>query len=282
LLYQVRNFFHCEQELHPTAEDLAPDHPSALPYVEGQWFLMTREGGAFVACDAPDTPFFGHTLPDHLGKQYFLEFLLVVYQRHFLMELLDGIAREWLSPEDRTLDEEADVFNQLRRQLFTFKSRGYFAQVMQREHHHRCYQRWREALQVDRLYEEVTSSLRDMHDYLILQIDQQEEKRMDQMQWMVGMFGAVIGVPALIFAFLGIKDVEITCWESPNTWTLGLGFVGLGLGLSIVFVLIPLLLRVTRQRSWRSVCKQPSPAKKASRRGLLGVRLPQWVTKRRR
>jgi hypothetical protein len=282
LLYQVRNFFHRRQELHPTAEDLSPDHPSILPYVADQCFLMTREGGAFVACDAPDTPFFRHTLPDHLGKQYFLEFLLVVYQRYFLTELLDEIAGEWLSPEERTLHEQADVFNRLRRRLFTFKSRGYFAQVMQREHHHRCYQRWQEALQVDRLYEEVTGSLRDMHDYLILQIDQQEDQRMERMQWIIGIFGAVIGVPALVFTFFGVNSLSVTSWDRTAGWALVFGLVGLGMGTILVFGLIPLLLWFIRRKAWRSPFKRPGSGKTTSRRGLSRPSLPQWVRKWKR
>jgi len=79
LLYKTRNFFHASQDIHPTSQDLDVAHERLMDYAENQWFVFSLDGGAFVACNAPPSEFFRRNMPDHLGKQYFLLFLLTLY-----------------------------------------------------------------------------------------------------------------------------------------------------------------------------------------------------------
>jgi len=55
---------------------------------------------------------------------------------------------------------------------------------MQRRHHHRCYLKWQETFQVDRLFQEVNDEVRDMHEYLLMEkterIERLSEERKQQ------------------------------------------------------------------------------------------------------
>src|SRR6202022_3195375 len=53
---RATNFSHATQDVPPAGEP--PDDPLALPYLEGQWFFFSLNGGGFLARDAPATPFF--------------------------------------------------------------------------------------------------------------------------------------------------------------------------------------------------------------------------------
>jgi hypothetical protein len=172
----MRHFFHARQEMHPAPPDLRLERPSLLPYAEGLWVLFSLDGGAFWACDAPKTDFFRVQLPDHLGRQYFLLFLLALHQRFALMALSEKVAAYW--PLDGSMgDEDARerAFGEIRDRFLAFTARGYFTQVMQQEHHHRCYRQWQRTFQVNQLYREVRNEVREIHDYLMLRRTQRLE-----------------------------------------------------------------------------------------------------------
>jgi hypothetical protein len=251
LLYRMHNFFHSRQEIHPAPEDLCPDHPGLLPYAEGQWFVFSLEGGAFVACDAPDTQFFRETLPNHLRDQYFLLFLLSLHQRFTLMSLSQQVSEEWFGRDEM---ERARDFDLLRDRLLEFTARGYFAQVMQREHHHRCYRRWQETFQIDRLYQEVNDEVREMHDYLLMKrtehleelaeaqrqqmeaAAQEEEKRAQHLERRISLLGVFIGVPAVLISFMGVNLRGITASEGLTLLQALLTGFGGGLFLALLII----------------------------------------------
>lgn len=86
-----------------------------------------------------------------------------------------------------------------------FTARGYFIQVVQGEHHHRFYSKWQEVLQVERLYQEVNDEVREMHNDLLLKRSEAEERAYRSLEKMVAFFGAAIGIPTLVFTFMGIN-----------------------------------------------------------------------------
>jgi|GEM_PF-680259 len=94
-------------------------------------------------------------------------------------------------------------FTHIRDEVLQFKARGFFVQVAQRDNSHRYYARLQEALQVHPLYEEVSSAVREMYEYMKIQRTERIEKRMI-------LFTLFIGVPALIVGFLGINLRTIT------------------------------------------------------------------------
>ncbi len=203
LLYRVRNFFPADRPIIPAADDLRLDHPSLLEYAEKMWFVFSLEGGAFVAVNAPRTTFFRETLPEHLRKQYFLLFLLALHQRFALISMSQDVAEHWLRGSEQ---ERERTFERLRQRLLDFTARGYFAQVMQREHHHRVYRRWQEVFQIEQLYREVSDEVREMHEYLMSVQTNRLERR-------INLLAAFIGVPALVFGFLSINLFGITAAE---------------------------------------------------------------------
>jgi len=255
LLYKVRNFFTPIQGSNPAPEDLQLDHPSLIPYARGQWFVFSLDGGAFVACNAPrdtdrDRGFFRQTLPDHLRDQYFNLFLIVLQQRFLLMSLSQQVAGVWPKVKDQA---RVEAFEPIRDSLLEFAARGMFTQVMQREHHHRCYRKWQETFQIKDLYEEVRHEVREMHDFLQMKRSQEtlrlakekaeadaaHERRIENRFKFITL---VIGLPALTIAFLGINLVGITANDGIS--------IGLALALSAGSGIIGglLVLLVGRER----------------------------------
>lgn len=203
LLYRVRNFFPAQRVIQPAPDDLQLDHPSLLPYADKMWFVFSLEGGAFVAVNAPQTDFFRRELPNHLRDQYFLLFLLSLHQRFTLMSLSQEVSEHWLRGSET---ERIKAFERIRNTLLDFTARGYFTQVMQREHHHRVYRKWQEIFQLEQLYREVSDEVREMHEYLVSEQTKRLERRLN-------LFGAFIGVPALVMGFLSINLYGITAAE---------------------------------------------------------------------
>jgi hypothetical protein len=220
LLYRVRNFFHVGQGEHGSDHDLSLEHPSLLPYAQNQWFVFSLEGGAFVACDAPRTDFFRNVMPSHLDNQYFLLFLLAVQQRFVLMMLSQEIATHWMPDtyggtgrgddvETRRNVERIATFTRIRDKLLWFAARGYFTQVMQQEHHHRCYRQWQETFQVPQLYQEISEAVRYMHDVSRLEQAQHlerlaegQQQKVNRLEQRLSRVAWVLGVPALSLTYL--------------------------------------------------------------------------------
>ncbi|OQW99075.1 MAG: hypothetical protein BWK80_63495 [Desulfobacteraceae bacterium IS3] len=238
LLYKLRNFFHSGQGNSPSPEDLKSDHPSRLPYDREQWFNFSLEGGTFLAVNPQDTPFFNQTLPDHLKDHYFLLFLLALHQRFALMMLSEKVAHNWLIKTDKaSAVKREDIFEDIRSQMLLFTARGYFAQIMQRDHHHRCYLKWQEIFQTERLYREISDEIREMHEYAMMQQYRRLERRISRL-------GAFIGIPSLILMYLGIniKGFTIPAAAGGLEWWLA-ALLSFGLGFALSFMIIWLLGR---------------------------------------
>jgi hypothetical protein len=254
LLYRFRQFFSAHHEACPSAEDLRPDHPLLLPYADRQWFTFSLDGGGFLACDAPpNSAFFRQTLPDHLRTSYFLLFLMALRQRFFLIHLSGEVAGKWFVKGDRaSLEQREQTFTRLREKLLSFTARGHFVQIMQREHHHRCYRRWLEVLQIEELYRGVRDEVQHIHDFLMMQRAErlqqlqeaeqrqaqqnaaQEEarelaaqKRADSLEQLLAAIAAIFGVPALGMTFLEL--IEVNSVLTKIVVTVSLFILGAGL-----------------------------------------------------
>jgi hypothetical protein len=187
------------------------------------WFVFSLEGGAFVAINAPETDFFRREFPTHLRREYFLLFLLTLHQRFTLMSLSQQVSEHWLRGGER---ERVQAFERIRDALLEFTARGYFSQAMQREHHHQVYRRWQETFQLERLYQEVSDEVREMHEFLQMRQSQKLEKRLNFLTF-------VFGIPALLFSFLSINLYRITAKEEGlSIWfASALGVIALVIGL---------------------------------------------------
>lgn len=195
LLYKLQNLFHTKQGNNPAPEDLESNNPAWLPYANRQWFIFSLEGGSFLAADAPQTEFFRNTLPSHLRDQYFLLFLIALHQRFTLMMLSSKVALNWLPGSDiynnKYNRQREQVFEEIRNQLLVFTARGYFTQVMQREHHHRCYRQWHQVFQIEQLYQEVNDEVRDMYEYALMQQTRRLETTIQVLGVAVGTSGII-------------------------------------------------------------------------------------------
>jgi hypothetical protein len=269
LLYRLRNFFHSRQEIFPTDGDMAADHPSLLPYARNQFFVCAMEGGGFLAVDPPDTPFFRQTLRDHVRKQYYLLFLLALNQRFTLMRLHHRVATEWVAEKDPAREEPQ--FEGIYQELLEFDAREYFVQVMQKEHHHRCYRKWQEVFQVSVLHEQMTGQVHRMYSYLsgrrserIEKLQELEKQRSESTQRSIVYLTFGVGVPALVCSFLGINMVPFTSKEGLH-WYIAVSLVGAAL----VVAFTAMVLMIRRQSKTR--CEADPGAGKAARPRRTGI-----------
>ena len=243
LLFRFRHYFGTQQMLRPAPADRDPNHPSLFPYSEGQWFVFSLDGTAFVAVNPPSTPFMQVTMPHHLRDRYYLLFLMVLHQRFALMELSERVATEWLNGDAL---QRAVAFGRIRDSLLEFTARGFFSQVMQTEHHHTIYRRWQETFQVELLYHEVSDEVREMHGALLLQRTEklqelaevqrlhdaaEEKQRQEQEKRMETWFGRLtflLGGPALALTF--VQTVAAVGFSTTLIWfacALALGSVAI-------------------------------------------------------
>jgi hypothetical protein len=241
LLYRVRLCFSSRHELHPPCAELHPNHPYLLEYAQDMWFTFAQQAAGFVAFNAPSNAgnFFRTDLPRRLRNRYFLLYQLALHQKFMLMRLSDQVSESWLRGDEQT---RMATFTRIRDALLEFTARGYFAQVMQLEQHHRYYCRWRETLQLETLYHEVSDEVREMHDYLQLQLErrrvEQSEKLNRAVLWLTGVTVG-FALPSLFVSFLGANVQTLEQWDSawhPYWWTAGLAVFAL-LGALLVAVI---------------------------------------------
>ena len=157
-------------------------------YAPNQTLSYSLDGGSFLAIDAPNTEFFSHTLPDHLRRYYFLNFLYVLGQRLILMQISEAIAFRWvgkrpmvrgthskdlsqlteeqLQSYEQDLSDRVNIFEDIWDELLEFSARIYFIQFMHTQNHHRDYKRWQDVFEVKDLYGAVTNGLQQIRKVL--------------------------------------------------------------------------------------------------------------------
>lgn len=251
LLYRVKNFFREEQIVSATPEELQiKDNPAFMPYAEGQQFVFSLEGGSFVAFDAPKTEFFRVTLPSHLRDEYFLVFLLTLHQRFALMRLSQRVAERWGGEAERVAN-----FERIREAFLDFSARGYFVQVMQREHHHRFYRRWHQVYQLDLLYQEVRDEVREMHEYLRMKQAERAREIQEEMQKFqvyaqktqqaqTNLITYIVAALTLTCAVFGFMSINIQGMNVPSvSQRFAEALVG-GVAVASALLILPALLHV--------------------------------------
>ena len=252
LLYRVKNFFREEQIVSATPEELQiKDNPAFMPYAEGQQFVFSLEGGSFVAFDAPVTEFFRVTLPSHLRDEYFLVFLLTLHQRFTLMRLSQRVTERWSEGEDK----RAINFARIREQFLEFSARGYFVQVMQRDHHHRFYRKWHEIFEMDQLYQEVREEVREIHEYLRMNQAERARETQEEMQKFqvsaqktqqaqTNLITYIVAALTLTCAVFGFMSINIQGMNVPSvSQRFAEALVG-GVAVASALLILPALLHV--------------------------------------
>ena len=123
--------------------------------------------------------------------------------------LTNEVAQNWVTECSALHDDKREqAFRHIRDAVLTFSARGYFAQVMQLDHHHRYYLRWQEIFQTSRLYKELRDEVNDMFDYLLLQkqerlqiIAEGQEKRTRRLERLISVIACMVGLPILGLTF---------------------------------------------------------------------------------
>jgi hypothetical protein len=178
LLYHVLNRFRSTTESSPGENyDL---ERWCLPYQQGQQFLNSIQGSAFVAFDATPSAFNMQSLPAHLRSTYYVLFMLALLQRFALDQLSEAVAwstgRVLGDSERSRARRELERVTALDGRLLDFTGRCYFVQVSQTEHHHRYYARLREVNQIEDRYREVTDEVHALRAHASSRVRVEEER----------------------------------------------------------------------------------------------------------
>jgi hypothetical protein len=160
--------------------------------------------------------------------------------------LSEEVANNWVTDDSQIGEITTEAFEKTRSKLLAFTARGYFAQVMQGDHHHRCYLKWQETFQIERLYKEVSDEIREMHGFLLMRYAQAEEQSSQRLEVIISLLGPVIGMTALTLSFFGMNLQGITTWNDGIRWYWGAGIVGVGV---LLGMLISLLIRRQARRT---------------------------------
>lgn len=240
LLYRIRLCFASWHELHPPVSELSPSHPHLLEYARDLWFTFAQQAAGFVAFNAPRdaSAFFRSDLPKRLRDRYFLLYQLALHQKFRLIHLSNGVSRNWLSGDEK---ERRKVFVRMRDSLLEFTARGYFAQVMHQEQHHRYYCRWREVLQLEMLYQEVSNEVREMYDYLEMRLEEKRTEQSEQLNravlWLTGAT-VFFALPSLVVSGLGMNVGSIEQWDQFWGGLWWLVAVGVSMILSVLIIAV--------------------------------------------
>ena len=223
LVYRARNMFHSKQELHLPDVDRRLADPDLLQYTDRQWFTFALGGAGFIAFDASNEDFFRVQLPRHLGDIYFALYLLVLHQRFTLAKLSYGVAD--CCPVSEQLDSRrVRKFKEVRYALLRFTARGYFKQASPNEHHHRFYEAFQKAMQVEQLYREVSEEVRDLFDALMLDSNEEQQQLANKLNRVV----LTIGLLSVVAAILGINLEGYTVRSDGIPWWHAACFLFLG------------------------------------------------------
>ena len=230
LRYRFREYFNAGQHLHQDASQDAPDRDDVAVYLRDQWFTFGLEGGGFLALDPPDEPFFRENLPQHVSEVYFVAFLLALHQRLALLRLSSEVSEHWLRGSE---EERLRSFQRIREQYLAFKARGYYSQVMQRNHHHAVYCRWQDALQVPLLFDEVRDEVREMHAYLADEAQRRIRVQLEEVQLQnveleqrIELIGFLLGGFVLGVGLVQVLGAHLSGWP---WWAVVLLLITLGL-----------------------------------------------------
>ncbi|MCX7992829.1 MAG: CorA family divalent cation transporter [Fimbriimonadales bacterium] len=216
LLHRIRLCFASWHDLHPPESELRPDHPYLIEYAHHIWFTFSQQAAGFVAFNAPGdaTGFFRGDLPQRLRSRYFLIYQLALHQKFRLVYLSNGVSRNWLSGNE---PQRRVIFGKIRDALLEFTARGYFAQVMHQEQHHHYYCRWREVLQLEMLYQEVSNEVREMYDYLEMRLEERRTEQSEKLNrvvlWLTG-FTVFFALPGIVVSGLGMNVGSIEQLDS--------------------------------------------------------------------
>jgi len=112
---------------------------------------------------------------------------------------------------------------------------------MHQEQHHRYYCRWREVLQLEMLYQEVSNEVREMYEYLEMRLEEQRTEQSEQLNRVVLWLTRItvfFALPSIVVSVLGTNVSSIGQWD--RRWGGGLWWlvvVGVSAILSLLIVI---------------------------------------------
>lgn len=221
-LFWLRRYF--EPNYLPTEADLRlEDNPEVVQTFENIYFGVSLEGGVVLAWDSGND-FIRNQLHARVREGYFVLFLLALHQRLatiHLAYLIDQTSYHQHShrPVQRSVARDIQY---LRRRLFAFIIRCWFAEVSNMKMYAEVYRAWQRVFAVEALLGEVKNEVAELDDYLQRAQMERETRLINLLTWFFFPF-------LFVFAFWGMnfKDWEHIPATHPRIWLPSAGVVGL-------------------------------------------------------
>lgn len=212
-----------------------------LAYQEYSWFIVSDEGGGFVAV-RPDwatlSLFDRVELPSQARTDYLFVFAFCAFQRFTMIRLSDRIVRYSLEHEEE--------FSDLQQRMLEFASRGVFAQISQNQHHHHYYRTAQAVNQISAIHNELRQEVDAIREYQQAADRERHERRSRAIEVMFGVVTGVI-IPMQLVAALfptTVSEWPVLKGIAPGDQELGSAvFV-----VALVVVTTTLLLHAGRDR----------------------------------
>lgn len=203
-------------------EELALDDVGVRRRTSGSWFYGSTVAAGFVAVDLGATGYW-QSFPGELRRQYQFALLVVLQQRHALLQLNEQIAEYWDG------DDELRVvrFTELQESLHYLSAKLMPPQYSERNSQQRFYATMRRAFQVEQLNTDVRRTISELSETLRLRLADQQGQQQARFERVVSAFALTFGVPSLALAFL---SVDVTGISKPLPLLVALAVVSVSIG----------------------------------------------------
>jgi hypothetical protein len=203
-------------------EELALDDVGVRRRTSGSWFYGSTVAAGFVAADLSTTGYW-QSFPGELRRQYQFALLVVLQQRHALLQLNEQIAEYWDG------DDELRVvrFTELQESLHYLSAKLMPPQYSERNSQQRFYTTMRRAFQVEQLNTDVRRTISELSETLRLRLADQQGQQQARFERVVSAFALTFGVPSLVLAFL---SVDVTGISKPLPLLVALAVVSVSIG----------------------------------------------------
>jgi len=171
----------------------------------GTLYGMSRYSLVMV-CDHAD--FSQTVLKSHMKSMYYQMALIMLFQKAMLLKFafdVDEISKKFLDKKHRELIDEG---SKLQGDFIKFVNQYWFAEVTPQEQGIEMYNKWREIMSLDGLYENTSRAISDMTEYIDNEVEKDSKRLLDT----ITRIGLPIAAATMLTDFLLLSKALDEVW----------------------------------------------------------------------